>query len=152
MTVCFESRHHSEQVFPIYPGSVPDSEFGKREKDSLRSLNQTPQTLLSWSNSSFSLGLCFLSCLVAVCVIRIGRSKWSFEVKTITSDSLYYCLLHSEDLERAERPGWVSAEVVTRCCSCSGESVCPAFTPTQSLLQPTTGTHPLLFSIPTTSG
>lgn len=90
--VCFESRHHSEQVFPIYPGIVPDTEFGKQEIDSPRSLNQTPQSLLLWSNSSFSLGLFFLSCLVAVCVIRIGRRKWSFKVKTITSELVeHYC-------------------------------------------------------------
>lgn len=90
--ICFESRHHSEQVFPIYPGIVPDTEFGKQEIDSPRSPNQTPQTLLLWSNSSFSLGSFFLSFLVGACVIRIGRRRWSFKVKAITSELVeHYC-------------------------------------------------------------
>lgn len=128
--VCFESRHHSEQVFPIYPGTVPDTEFGKQEIDSLRSLNQTPQTLLLWSNSSFSLGLFFLSCLVAVCVIRIGRRKWSFKVKTITSELvehccpyvhslLYYCLLHI-DLESF----WCFLNVISKAARISHRLQC----------------------------
>lgn len=58
----FESRHRGD-VFPIYPGTEPDTIFLTLKIDPLRSLDvpQAPRasmwTLLFWCNSSFNLGL-----------------------------------------------------------------------------------------------